>query len=293
MIKPGSRVLIIGCGYLGKRVGQAFLQMGCVVSATTRSAASIQHLNELGFHGIKVDLTTAAGFSSFENFDYILLCPAPTDHHDQAYQDLFDKGVGLLMNFLCFHPPKIKLLYTSSVGVYNQNNGAWVDELTPTQAQTLRQIALESAEQHVLKSPFPKVILRLGGLYGPGRNRIAAIRENKISFENAQNYINLIHINDAVKCILFLFDRDITDDVFNGVDMKPVTRKEYYETVASRLGISLQQGKLASDTIIRSESNKRCSNKKLLSLGYQFQIPTFVEGVDQILETEAREGELK
>ena len=284
-IDSSSHLLIIGCGYVGTQVGLAYQKAGGVVSGTTRDPQRAKELKTLGINPILSDLTTAKGFSEFGKNDYVLLCVAPAQSNSVSYDEIYNKGIKRVLTYLTHFPPRKKLIYTSSVGVYDIQDGGWVDESSPVNPSTERAKSLIQAEQHVLRAPFPKIVLRLGGIYGPSRNRVEDIQSKEFNKDDLKKYVNLIYIEDVVKSILFLFHKQKTETLYNGVDTNPVSRLELYSWIAKQMGAPLKliKEKKGADRS-RLFQNKRCSNKKLIASGYEFICPSYREGYQQILK---------
>ena len=140
---------------------------------------------------------------------------------------------------------------------------------------------LLEAEGLVLDSGFESMVLRLGGIYGPGRNHAARIREGTARPYLTDKYTNRIHVEDAASSLEVLLDRGKPGEIYLGVDDRPSTQKEFYEWLYARLGRPLPAADGGSG--VRG-SNKRCSNKKLKALGWKPLYPTYREGYEALLK---------
>ena len=138
--------------------------------------------------------------------DAVLLCPAPDGSSDADYESLYDRGITDFAAALSSRPPK-RLLYTSSIGVWNVTDGRWVDESTPVDAVTSRQRALMAGEKRVRPSPLSGMVLRLGGIYGPGRHRLKEGNDSNPPMDGGNNFANTIHVDDVVGMVAFLIDK--------------------------------------------------------------------------------------
>jgi len=254
--------------------------MGCDVTGTTRNAQKASLLESKGIKPLFLDLLTTKGYDSLDKTEHILLCPAPSQRNAFGYEQIYQTGIYRLLSYLYHHPPQGTLLYTSSIGVYDESNGNWVDETFTKVNDQEQSKSLLSAETTVLKSPFPNLVYRLGGIYGPGRNRLSIPKELKFPQENLKKYLNLIYIEDVVQSLLFLWDKGKRKEIYNGVDNKPVQRQELYKWIATKSGVEFKEPLENKDTNL----GKKCSNKKLLDLGFHFQYPTYKEGYECILQ---------
>ncbi len=183
--------LIIGCGYLGRRVAHLWHTLGRHVCATTRRADAV------GIPGVEPVVCDVLDPS------LVRLPPAET----VLYAVGFDRTSGALMravyvdglaNVLAQLPPPGRFLYVSSSSVYGQTDGEWVDEEAVTEPQEESGRIVLAAEQ-VLRAQLPTaVILRFSGIYGPGRLlRRATIEKGEPIVGDADKWLNLIHVEDG------------------------------------------------------------------------------------------------
>lgn len=282
----GTSVLIIGCGYAGRRIGRRLIERGCAVRGTTRSSVSAESLSRDGIEPLLCDLRTAEGFASFGSPDYAVLSAAPAGRDMGAYQELFVDGFSRLLTYLHFHPPREGLLYTSSVGVYAVNDGSAVDEAAPLgPSETPRVQALRAAESIVRDSGVPSIVYRLGGIYGPGRNRLRARSENILPVDEPGKFINMIHVDDVSHSVEHLLERSDFEETYIGVDDEPIEQGRF---VAWLQG-GPDQNPASAAAGSAAPRNKRCSNRKLKAAGYRFLYPTFREGYQRLFQDEPTE----
>jgi nucleoside-diphosphate-sugar epimerase len=127
------------------------------------------------------------------------------------------------------------------------------------------------------------VVVRLGGIYGPGRSRlIERVRAGEARCSRgAPVWSNRIHRDDAARALAHLLSLERTDAVYLGVDDEPSPICDVYRYVAGLLGVPAP---LDGEDARASESNKRCSNALLRRAGYRFEFPTYREGYRALLE---------
>ena len=171
MHKQQTRMLIVGCGDIGSRVAVLMQQQGVLVHGLRRST------DQLPAEVIPVaaDLTQAQCPSAWpqQPLDYVLYVMAAQNMSEEAYQQAYVQGQRNLYSWLAQHQQQPKrVVFVSSSAVYGQNDDSWIDEQSPTvPGRWSGQIMLE-AEQCALNSGYPTTVVRLSGIYGPGRNML-------------------------------------------------------------------------------------------------------------------------
>jgi nucleoside-diphosphate-sugar epimerase len=202
-----------------------------------------------------------------------------------------------LRNVLAAAPASVsRVIYISTTGVYGPADGEWVDEQTPPDPQRDGGRASLAAEQVLAGHPLGarSVILRLAGIYGPGRvPYIDKLRAGEPLAVPSEGWLNLIHVDDAAR-IVVAADRwaaarqsDDGPHVFCVSDGAPAVRRDYYTEVARLIGApppSFTPPLADSPAAARAESNRRVSNRKLLKvLNIELQYPSYHEGLAAIL----------
>jgi nucleoside-diphosphate-sugar epimerase len=210
---------------------------------------------------------------------------------DRAIQEVYAVGLQAVLDAL---PSGFeKLLYISSTGVYSQTGDDWVDEQSPCEPVREGGKAALAAER-VLQdhaSSSRGVVLRLAGIYGPGRiPYLDKMRQGESIPAPQQGYLNLIHVDDAAAIVLAAFDRARPPAIYCVSDGQPVQRGEYYREVARRVRAPDPQFETDPQTPAssRSSSSKRVSNKRLVEqLGVSLGFPSYREGLAAILSAES------
>ncbi len=224
--------LIIGCGYLGRRVARRWLRDSQLVAALTRRNAEV--LAAMGITPLTGDIFDPQSLRRLPAADVLLYAVGLDRSAGRSMREVYVDGLANVMEHLS--PPR-KVIYISSSSVYGQQDGGWVDETSPTRPQEeAGQIVLE-AEQ-LMRERWPQaVILRLAGLYGPDRllrrRRQLAAREPIAG--DPQRWLNLVHVEDAATAVVEAARRAVPGTLYNIVDDRPLTRREYYELLARLL----------------------------------------------------------
>ncbi|MDE0331604.1 MAG: sugar nucleotide-binding protein, partial [Nitrospinae bacterium] len=173
-----------------------------------------------------------------------------------------------------------------STAVYAQTDGRRVDEESPTQPTHYSGRILLEGECALLESGHPATILRLSGIYGPGRTRlIDSVRAGKAEVQGGPpRYTNRIHRDDCAGALAHLMKMDAPDEIYVGVDDDPADRRKVLIWLADRLGVPQPRETGAAETpSARAATNKRCSNARLKATGYRFLHPSYREGYAEMI----------
>lgn len=256
------KLLIVGCGYVGRAVAARILHQSqgelgrcdsASVYALTRSAESADELSQLGVHPIlghwldrkslPVDIWT---------FSHLLIAvPHRADSTANLSSDNDDyHAVGLsnLREWLTlnspgaskFHPPK--LVYLSTTGVYGPTApGQTVDEQTPIDPSRIGGRIAASAERWLWSNhpQWASITLRLAGIYGPGRIPLLEKMRLGLPLEvDRMGRLNLIHLDDIVSAILWSLASEPASRLYVLSDNHPVKREQFYRHLANMQGIA-------------------------------------------------------
>jgi nucleoside-diphosphate-sugar epimerase len=277
--------LIVGYGYVGAALGKELVQQGHNVFGLRRSHSP----EELATHGIVPltgDITNKADLSKLPAaYDWVVNCVS-SSHGDTAdYQAVYLEGTRNLLQWLSPSPPR-KFVYTSSTSVYGQTDGSVVTEASLTEpAAETSQILLETEKllSQAAAQSFPAVLLRVAGIYGPGRGHwLKQFLSGKGTIDgNGERYLNMVHRDDVVGAIIAALEKGSPGEIYNVVDNEPIRQIDLFQWLSSQFkkpmppAAERQQGAERK----RGGTNKQISNAKLKSrLSYEFKYPTFREG---------------
>lgn len=282
--------LIIGCGYLGKRVATHWKSQGHDVYALTRSDENAEEFSRQGWQPIIGDITSPETLTKFPKVDTVLLAVGYDRHAGYDIDTVFVDGIKNVVSTL---PQEVsKLIYISSTGVYAQTDGEWVDEESECKPTRPGGIACCRAEEFLRQSQFADrlVVLRLAGLYGPDRiPRLENIKNGDPISSPKNGYINLIHVDDAVRVVDAVSVNCVAPNTIVVSDDEPVTRSDYFGFVASCMGappIQFTEPDTKSHAASRALANKRIRNDKMKrELNFELSFPSYREGVRAILES--------
>jgi nucleoside-diphosphate-sugar epimerase len=284
--------LVIGCGYLGRRVADLWLAEGAEVVAVSRSADRARVLTAAGIRCVVGDVLSPKSLNLLPPADTVLFAIGHDRGTGVSIRELYVQG---LRNTLVSLPAGTKrFLYVSSTGVYGQRDGDWVDEHSACDPAREGGRACLEAEQVLGQHPIgaSSVVLRMAGIYGP--NRIPRSQQLQAGLPIAapsSGFLNLIHVDDAARIVLAAEKTAKVPRLFCVSDGNPVVRAEYYRCLARLIGAAPPQFvSPAAGTPVaeRASSSKRVSNLRLLKeLHAHLRYPSYREGLAAIIDTQA------
>jgi nucleoside-diphosphate-sugar epimerase len=289
-----KRVLIAGYGYIGSLVGHLLAESGTEVVAMSRTMPGglLRHPHP-NVHWFPADLTCKDSLSGVKGtFDHALFAASSSRGGSQDYRQVYCEGVNNLMTELEGRLSR-SFIYLSSTGVYGQNEGEWVDESMPVQPTSETGQVLVEAENYLFRqfqsNAFPGMVLRLSGIYGPGRGYAwKRIQQGNAVIESpGERWVNMIHREDAANAVIAAFTDGTAGEAYNVTDDVPVRQLEFYEWLASTSGNPIPK-LVESDPLKPSKrqvTHKRISNRKLKQLkNFKLKYPSFKEGYPALMK---------
>jgi nucleoside-diphosphate-sugar epimerase len=283
--------LIIGCGYLGRRLGALLLCDGGRVFGTVRSSRRAAELAVLGIEPVIADVLHPDSLRGLLRADRVFYCVGFDRSAGAAMRAVYVDGLQNVLDHLS--PSTRRIVYASSTGVYGQSSGEWVDEDSPTQPlHESGRVCLE-AEGRVrawaVSHSLTAVVLRFAGLYGPGRIVRQTILERGEPIPgDPDRFLNLVHIDDAARTSAAVLDADEPASIYLVADDRPVTRREYYSVAAGALGAPeprFTPASIGSPESTRDATNKRVANRRMRRrLGISLLYPDITTGLPAALE---------
>lgn len=271
-------VLIAGCGDLGTHAGLGFAEAGHRVVGWRRSPGKLPAQIE----GIPVDLTGDLP-SIPSDTDVVVIALTADGRTEAAYRATYQDGTANLLDALARDGvvPR-RIIFVSSTAVHGNDDGGWVSEDTPPAPSTATGAVLADTEKMLAERAPQSVLLRLSGIYGPGRTRlIDQVRSGKVS-RGAPHWTNRIHRDDAAAAIVHLAGLDAPAPAYLGTDAEPALLSDVQKFLAAEMGVQLPAG-AAPDPALPA-TGKRCSNALLGSSGFRFAYPTYREGYRAVLQ---------
>ncbi|HVK16234.1 MAG TPA: SDR family oxidoreductase [Fimbriiglobus sp.] len=273
---PPPDVLVIGCGYLGRRVALRWIAAGRRVAALTRGRTA--ELAALGLEPIVSDVLDPDSLRRLPEVSTVLYAVALDRSSGRSMREVYVTGLG---NVLAAMPPCGRFLYVSSTSVYGQADGSEVDESSATvPVEESGRVVLDA--EKLLREKMPSaIVLRFAGIYGPDRLlRRQALLNGEPLVGDADKWLNLIHVEDGAGAVLAVEGHGRPGETYIVADDTPVRRREFYTQLARLLGAPgarfepYPPGKVA-----QPEANRRVSNRKLRALGWVPRYPSYAEGL--------------
>ena len=279
------QVFIFGAGYSGKAFSRAN-QQGAPVLGTTRSLEKFDALTSAGIEPLLFDgAITSEIEGALARTTHLVVSVAPDDAGDPV---LNAAGEAIRARM-----PALRWIgYLSTVGVYGDHNGAWVDEDAECKPVSKRSVMRVAAEQEWLKLgqavAKPVAILRLSGIYGPGRNALVNVEDGTARrLVKPGQVFNRIHCDDIAGALWQLIDGN-TGGIFNVTDDKPAPPQDVVAYAAGLMGvepppeIAFETAQLSPMARSFYGENKRVANAAIKAAGYRFRYPNYREALDRM-----------
>ena len=277
-----TRVLCIGCGYLGSRVAAQAIDQGDRVYVTTRTQERAMSFRGRGWIPILADVLRFGEVAELPEIDVVVYAVARDRRSEASMADVYVRGLSNVLDRL---PSVKRFVYVSSSSVYGQRDGEWIDETSPTEPlEPAGQVVLEA--ESLLRSRLPSaIVLRFAGIYGPGRLlRRASIEAGEPIVGDADKWLNLIHVFDGAKAVRAAIDRGEPGSIINVCDDEPVRRRDFYTLMARLLGAPdprFVSPPPDAPTPPHERGNRRIRNRRMHELGVALAFPNCRDGLTQ------------
>ena len=281
-------IAVLGCGYVGLELGRQLAATGHDPVGVRRSEDGLAAIRDAGFDAVRADVTDAESLAAVPDADAVAFTASSGGRGADAAREVYVDGLRTaIREFGGREDPPDQFVYTSSTGVYGDHGGDWVDEETPLDPTTEKTRVLAEAER-VAREEAPEygmdpTVVRFAGLYGPERYRLARYVDGPVT----EGYLNMIHRDDAAGVVRFAVEA-VDEDVLLAVDDEPVSKWAFADWLAGECNVEppgkrtvedrLAAGDLSAPAERRLRTSKRCSNRLLRELGYEYAFPTHREG---------------
>lgn len=283
-----KKVFIAGCGYIGERIARLTRDDGKSVTCMVRSSNHVSRLSENGFNAIACSLDDIAAIPQMDiaGSTFFYLVPPPGG-------GITDTRARNFIASLANTPPPSKIVYISATSVYSEAAGGIVTEdspVEPVSAMGKRRLDAEAAFlQYGQANHVPVVILRVSGIYGPGRLPLMQISQGQpLLREEESGPSNRIHADDLAAVCLAAAEFGEGGDIFNVSDGHPSSMTSYFNACADTLKlprqpqVSLDEARLVMSPLMFSyisESRVVDSGRMLKQLNVKLRYPTVQEGL--------------
>jgi nucleoside-diphosphate-sugar epimerase len=279
------RVFIFGAGYSGKAFAAARPNAAVPIGGTTRAEGKFAELETAGIVPFVFDagVDLSAIIKELSDVTHLVISIAPDETGDPVLA-AFSETIRMAMPRLAW------IGYLSTVGVYGDHQGAWIDETAecrPVSARSMRRQEAEQAWQKLgSEIGRPVAILRLSGIYGPGRNAFVNLRDGTAKrLIKKDQVFNRIHVADIAGALWHLAAHGI-GGVFNVTDDLPAPPQDVVTYAAMRMSVEpppempFETAELTPMARSFYGENKRVCNSLLRRTGYAFRYPDYATAFD-------------
>jgi len=270
-------ILVAGCGWLGTAVAERLLARGDRVTGIRSDPARAEGLRALGIEPLALDLTDPAAAERIPpGVEAILALQAAQGGAEPAYRRAYLLANATLLR--AARKPALKaLVYSGSTGIFCQRDGSDVDETSPPSPTAGTPQVLAEAERLLLEADAPVRIVRLSGLYGPGRaGLIERVRSGAMALGPGDGaWMNFCHRDDAAAAIIAAMDRGRNRAVYHATDALPMRRREVVRQVAAKLGIPPP----AAEAAWSGPDRRVLGLRTRAELGLELRWPTLAQGL--------------
>lgn len=283
------RLFIFGTGFSSKAFVEEVRDQFDWIGGTTRSSDKMEAIRTLGVEPFLFDGNSQGDgiAEALKQATHILVSIAPNEAGDPVLNQYANEIAGAKPRWIG---------YLSTVGVYGNHDGAWVDEETPLHPVSKRSVQRVAAEEAWLafaeQKDLPVQIFRLSGIYGPGRNAFENFRKGTARrLVKPGQVFNRIHVADIAGALKAAMAKPSTR-VFNVTDDEPAPPQDVVAFAAELLGVEappeipFETADLTPMARSFYGENKRVSNQRLKDeLGFTFRYPDYRVALKALLET--------
>lgn len=275
--------VIAGCGDLGTEAGLRFAGQGYRVVGLRRRAERIPE----PITGRSIDLRRAVPTIDPDTAVVVVAFAAGSRDVDE-YRATYVDGLRNVLDGIEASGASPRVVVVSSTAVYDESDGGEVTEETPARAGTPTAGVLLEAEELLRARRPDAVLVRLSGIYGPGRERLVdQVRDGSARLApvaGGSPHTNRIHRDDAAAALVHLASVPDPAPTYLGTDDEPVRLDDVLVFLADELGVPEPPRAEAAGR--QAGGDKRLSNVLLRSTGWEPRHPTFREGYRAVLAGE-------
>jgi len=287
-----KRIIIAGCGYIGTRVARAWKETAAEVTCLVRSPGHQAALEAEGFTARSCSFDDPAGIPVLDVAGSIVYYFVPPPGGGTA-----DSRARHFCTAVSGSAPPAMIIYMSATSVYSETGGGVVTEESPTEAHSAmgkRRLDAEQAfREYGRTTGTPVIILRVSGIYGPGRLPLMQISQGQPLLNEAESGpSNRIHADDLAAVCQAAADRGEGGDIFNVSDGHPSSMTSYFNACADLLGyprqpqVSMTEAQRVMSPLMLSyvSGSRVVDNSRMLDcLDIKLKYPTMLDGLKNCL----------
>lgn len=275
-----KKLLVIGCGKLGQKLGLL---------------AKKTPLDLLGFKrkkitstNIRIEQQDIFDKSFFDKVkihspDFILYSLSADEQSEKSYRRNYVEGLKQVIKSIKYINNFQHLFFVSSTSVYGDNNDQFIDEFSETSPKNFRGTILLEAENLLNTVKFNSTVLRLSGIYGSGRNYMIKLSQDAESWPKVDRWTNRINEDDAANFIIFLLNQclqgEIPEKLYLLTDKESVTLFRLLNWIRQNLNLK-NKINITSDPIL----GKRLRSSIIPSLKFEYKYPTYKQGYKELIQ---------
>jgi nucleoside-diphosphate-sugar epimerase len=272
------KVLIVGFGDLGGAIAERLTCLEMHVYGVARSQKTVD-----GVEMVQADVTEPVSLDRLRDIhpDMIVYCVSASGQTDAQYKQAYVDGLrNVLMTQVNNHQLK-HVFFVSSTRVYGQETDDILDEsVTPLPIDFGGERLLE-AESLLVGLSCDTTVLRLSGIYGPGRLRMINLAKAPERWPQNNSWTNRIHRDDAASFVVFLIQKLFAGKSISPcyivTDAKPVSQYEVLAWIASQLALKQPEP-------MQVNGGKRLTNQAMLATGFLLKYPDYLVGYHALLQ---------
>lgn len=286
-----KQVFIVGCGDIGERVAAIEKRDGARVLGLARSEARTERLRSEGIKPVRADLDDPSSLIRLPTGVSVLYYFAPP-----PAAGVEDLRIEFFLGSLTPKSLPRRIVLISTTGVYGDCKGAWITEERPPKPETDRARRRLSAEQvlgrRAVALNLATVILRVSGIYGPGRLPLERLRRGEpVLREEEAPFTNRIHADDLAQVCVAASRRGQSGSIYNVSDGQPSTMTDYFYQVADVFhfprppAISMNEARkrLSPGMLSYLTESRRIDNRRMVQeLGIELAYPDLPSGLKAI-----------
>jgi nucleoside-diphosphate-sugar epimerase len=278
----GMNLFVFGLGYSALHYARHYGSRFSSIIGTVRDQAKAEALtrSDPAIEALQFDDVTDVA-AHVAQADVLLVSIAPETH---------DPTLALYGDAIAAAPALRKIVYLSTIGVYGDHGGTWIDEgasLAPVSGRNKARVVAERRWLDLATPTRHVSILRLAGIYGPGRSQIDNLRAGTARRIVKEGQVfNRIHVADIARAIDACLSRDDADGIVNVTDDEPAPPQDVLAYAAGLLGmppppeIAFEDADFSPMARSFWGQNKRVGNQRMReTLGVELAYPTYREGL--------------
>jgi nucleoside-diphosphate-sugar epimerase len=274
-----ENIAVLGCGYVGSALADYWEDRGHCITGTTTSRERVASLSAAISKVVLMRGDNVMAVQSLlQGQNTLVVSVAPTgfqEAEEAAYEKTYLTTAKNLAEVLKQSPHLTQVVYLSSCSVYGDRQGDWVDETSSVNPLDYKSQIIHESEKIILQaaSEHQKVcVLRLGGIYGPGRELVSMFGglAGMTIPGKGDRFINWVHRDDIIGAVDFIRLNELRG-TYNLVDDSQMTVKEQVKLVCS--SYNLPPVNWDSSKVSTQRKSLQVSNEKLKAAGYELIHP--------------------